>query len=179
MMASTDRLVPVAKILKSYGTDGALLLRFYVTYREIIELERPVFIKFDRLSVPFFISKFESLRDSQAVVTLRGIYNSSLSEEVKGKRVYIDYIEREKESTESEVFKAMVGYSVFSDKEEYLGSILSFHNFPGNPCFSIGDDEEDQEQFLLPIHPDLIIYVDPEKEEIEVILPDGLQDVQI
>lgn len=175
MLASANRLVPVAKILKSFGTEGALLVRFHNSYREQLEQKRPVFIIYDKLPVPFFISSFKKRGDNQAIIELRGIYNNKLSEEVKGRRVYLDYIELEKDDLENH--EKAIGYKVYNQQRELLGEVLTFYNFPGNPCYGVGSKESGEELFLLPIHPDIILKESKRREEFTVELPIGLQEL--
>ena len=49
-------MLPIAKILKSDGTDGGLLISERgVDFFSDIDRKEPVFIEFDGLPVPFFI----------------------------------------------------------------------------------------------------------------------------
>ena len=57
--APSDRLVQIAKVLKSHGTDGGILLGFRDIMPEDIDRQEPVFIAFDGLPVPFFFDSFE------------------------------------------------------------------------------------------------------------------------
>ena len=59
--APSDRLVQIAKVLKSHGTDGGILLGFRDIMPEDIDRQEPVFIAFDGLPVPFFIDLIKYL----------------------------------------------------------------------------------------------------------------------
>ena len=50
-------LIQIARIVKSNGTDGELLVSFRDVMPEDIDIQEPVFIYSDGLPVPFFIEK--------------------------------------------------------------------------------------------------------------------------
>ena len=59
MQKSANILLPVAKVLKSFGTDGGVILRYNDQAPDGFSLKEPVFIYFDGLPVPFFISHLQ------------------------------------------------------------------------------------------------------------------------
>ena len=72
----------IAQVLKSNGTDGELVMSFRSIAPEDINLQEPVFIIFDGLSVPFFIESFTKRGNSKALVRLTGIHNQEDVEEI-------------------------------------------------------------------------------------------------
>ena len=61
-------MLPIGKVLKSDGTDGGILLGLSELGLEDIDLKEPVFIAFDGLEVPFFISSIRAKGSTKAVV---------------------------------------------------------------------------------------------------------------
>ena len=51
-------MLPVAKVVKSFGTDGGLLVSSNVDL-DTLDFQGPVFIVFDGLQVPFFILDYQ------------------------------------------------------------------------------------------------------------------------
>ena len=47
-------MTPIAKVLKSYGSEGEVLIGFRALLPEDIDQEEPVFVEFDGIPVPFF-----------------------------------------------------------------------------------------------------------------------------
>ena len=66
-------MLQVAKVLKSHGTDGGILLGFRGIDPEDIDTTEPVFIYFDELPVPFFIQTLRRRGMDKAIVSLNDV----------------------------------------------------------------------------------------------------------
>lgn len=64
---------------------------------------------------------------------------------------------------------------MYNPAGEYIGEVTEFNDYPGNPCLSFVT--EDGNEHLVPIHDDLILGMDEEKELLVVELPIGLLDL--
>ena len=94
-----------------------------------------------------------------------------MAEEIIGEYIYI-------ESTESDIrqddkIADIIGYSVEDKRLGKIGAISDIYYYPNNPCLAI-ISYNTQEEFLLPIHEDLISAIDHKKRIIKVIAPAGL-----
>lgn len=153
-------MLRIAKILKSNGVDGGLLVGLFDIEADGIDLREPVFIFFDELPVPFFISDIQAKGVSRAVVHLNDITSLGDAEELAGKEIFI---EGEAYSGEEEDF---VGWTVL-DKGREVGEVSGVEPIPGNLCIYIGDA-------LVPLHEDLVISADPQARILNLDLPEGL-----
>ena len=72
-MSESSRLIQVAQVLKSNGTDGEVLMGFRNIDPDDINLQEPVFIEFDGLPVPYFMESFIRRGTSKALVRLTGV----------------------------------------------------------------------------------------------------------
>lgn len=174
MLTSANKLLPVAKVIKSFGTKGEIIIRFAPSFQEEIDKEIPVFITFDELPVPFFIETITSKGANQAVVKLRGIDNIDLAEELIGKDVMTEYGSLE---TEEPNLTDFIGFKVEESTGNHIGTITDFYDYPNNPCFEITQEGKNGNEFLLPIHEDIIIGSDSSSKTIFVQLPEGLKDL--
>jgi 16S rRNA processing protein RimM len=174
MNAPADKLMPVAKVIKSFGNEGEIVVRFASSFRDDINEKKPVFIKYDGLPVPFFISCMTTKGNNQAIIKLKGIDSSSLSEEITGQTIFTNYMEVQVDDSD---FSLLVGFSVLDQDGRILGKISSFHDYPGNPCFGITPSGTKQSEFLVPVHEDFILDSNFDKKEIRLILPKGLTDL--
>ena len=184
-MAGYDNLQQVAQVLKSNGTDGELVMSFRDIAPEDINLKEPVFIYFDGLPVPFFIESFTKRGNSKALVHLTGIHSSEDVEEIAGKAVYIEEDNLPELSLEEDGFAALVGWTLltpvgnFSTSLEMtedveiteVGEITDFIDIPNNPCIEV---ETENGAVMIPLHEDLILSLDPDYQEIIMIIPEGL-----
>lgn len=166
-MTPTANLQKIAKVLKSNGTDGELLISFFAMDPEDLEISEPVFILFDGLPVPFFVQSLRRRGQNKALVHLNGIYDLKDCEEVCGKDIYLP-ADAEAAYGEGD-FSFLVGWEL-RDAGKSLGRIADFVDIPGNPCLELEDGR------LVPLHEDFITAVDEDAAVVEMELPSGLLD---
>lgn len=153
-------MLQIAKILKSNGTDGGILIGVRDIDVNEIDLKEPVFINFDGLPVPFFILDLQKKGTSKAVVHLNDVTSLEDAEEIVGREVFIEgEWEEEKELN-------FDGWTVYDHGKE-LGTVTGLEPIPGNPCLYIGD-------ILIPFHEDFIVSLDEDEQALYLDLPDGL-----
>lgn len=166
-MTPTANLQKIAKVLKSNGTDGELLVSFFAMDPEDLEISEPVFILFDGLPVPFFVQSLRRRGQNKALVHLNGIFDLKDCEEVCGKDIYLP-ADAEAAYGEGD-FSFLVGWEL-RDAGKSLGRIADFVDIPGNPCLELEDGR------LVPLHEDFITAVDEDAAVVEMELPSGLLD---
>ena len=81
-------MLAIARILKSYGTDGGLLVSSDVDL-ESLEKGEPVYIVYDGLEVPFFISACTP-KGSRYILHLTDICTLEDADEVVGRDILAD-----------------------------------------------------------------------------------------
>lgn len=156
-------MIPVAKILKSNGIDGDLLVGLLDIGIEDIDTTEPVFVIFDGLPVPFFIESIEAKGRTRAIVHLTDIDSLEDAEETVGREILLD---AEYEDDGEEDF---TGWTLF-DGEKLIGTITGIEEIPGNPCLEVAGA-------LIPLHEDFIVSADPQKRILVMNLPEGLLSV--
>ena len=166
-MTPTANLQKIAKVLKSNGTDGELLISFFAMDPEDLEITEPVFILFDGLPVPFFVQSLRRRGQNKALVHLNGIFDLKDCEEICGKDIYLP-ADAEAAYGEGD-FSFLVGWEL-RDAGKSLGRIADFVDIPGNPCLELEDGR------LVPLHEDFITAVDEDSAVVEMELPSGLLD---
>ncbi len=153
-------MLRIAKILKSNGTDGGLLIGLFDIDVEEIDLKEPVFIEFDGLPVPFFFQDIQAKGSSKAIVHLNDVLDLTDAEEMVGRDVWLEG------ETEDESGMDIIGWTVLC-RGEKLGEVTDIEPIPGNFCIYVGES-------LLPLHEDFIISADPETRTLDLDLPEGL-----
>jgi len=153
-------MIPVAKILKSNGTQGDLLIGLLDVSIEEISTNEPVFVIFDGLPVPFFVESITQRGNTRAIVHLTDIDSLQDAEEVVGREILLD-AEFEEESEED-----FTGWTLY-DKDRLVGTISGLEDIPGNPCLEVAGA-------LVPLHEDFILEADPEQKRLVMDLPEGL-----
>jgi len=157
-------MLPVARILKSFGTDGGLLISSFVDF-ESLDLKEPVFIVFDGLQVPFFIQEY-SPKGSKAIIHLNDVGNLTDAEELVGREILAD-VELEDEQEQN-----FDGWTI-TDHGRTLGICTGMEPIPGNICLYV-ERADTKEEILIPLHQDFIVYADPDERVLALELPDGL-----
>lgn len=170
-MMLAGSLQPVAKVLKSNGSDGSLVLGIHsLEVQDFLSLTRqekvPVFLYFEGLPVPFFIEEAEPRGSSRLLVRMTGIRSGRDAEEVVGAKVYMDASQFEDE-TEGEDLSGLLGWTL-CHRGVPVGVIAAFEDIPGNPCLEL------EGGVLIPLHEELIRSLDEENRCLDMELPDGL-----
>ena len=168
--ASKDSLVQIAKVLKSHGTDGGVLLGFRDILPEDIDTQEPVFIEFDGLPVPFFIDSFERKGRDKAIVRLTDLASLDDAEEIVGRAVFAEPDSIAGYDDDDEGLEGFIGLVLF-DRDTRIGEVTDYEDIPGNPCLYV---DTANGQAMIPLHEDFILSIDPEAGEIVMDLPAGL-----
>ena len=153
-------MLQIAKILKSNGTDGGLLIGVRDIEVGQIELQEPVFIEFDGLPVPFFIQDIQQRGNSKAIIHLNDIVNLEDAEEVVGRPIFIEGEWEEEDEMD------FTGWTLLN-RGQRVGTVTGMEPIPGNLCLYVGET-------LVPLHPDLILSADPAARILDLDLPEGL-----
>jgi len=157
-------MLSVAKILKSHGTDGGVLVGLRRIVCEEIDIKEPVYISFDELPVPFFIEKMEAKGTDKLIIHLNDVHNLQDAEELVGKDIFLD---AEQEGEEGPDF---VGWTVL-DKGVRIGEVSDYEPIPGNLCLYV---QTASGQVMIPLHEELILGVDSKKKILDIDIPAGL-----
>ena len=166
-------LLRVAQVVKSYDVNGEVVIRLSSGVLEDYNFKKePVFIIFDGLPVPFFITSFKSKGTNGALVKFETINDFSHSEELVKKEIFVDSTTVDPDSIEMDEDEAMAafltGFKVKDQSGKQVGEISDYYNYPSNPCIELNG------KFLVPFNEDLIIKLDPKKRVISMTIPGGL-----
>ena len=156
-------MLPVAKVVKSFGTDGGLLLSGNVDL-ETLDFKEPVFIEFDGLQVPFFILDCQP-KGGKTVVHLNDVDNLEDAEEMVGRTIYADV------EMEDEQELDFTGWAIL-DRGTRIGTCTGIEPIPGNPCLYV--KLADGREPLIPLHEDFIAGIDESSRTLSLNLPEGL-----
>ena len=162
-------MLQIAKILKSNGTDGGLLIGVRDIEVGQIDLQEPVFIEFDGLPVPFFIQDLQQRGTSKAIIHLNDISSLADAEEVVGRGIFIEGEWEEEEELDFTDWTLL-------NRGERVGTVTGMEPIPGNLCVYVRRDGHSglDPESLVPLHEDLIRSADPATRTLDLDLPEGL-----
>ena len=173
MSGAPKDFLRIARVLKSYGTEGEILVGFRETGPEDLNLKEPVFIIFDGLPVPFFIDSLKEKGSSKALLRITGVENLKDAEELAGKDIFAKKSSLITEDGDEDTLdiEDLIGWTLFGKDGGKIGEIIDFEPIPGNPCLYV---EKDGTTVMVPIHDDLIVDIDEEERILTLDLPEGL-----
>lgn len=170
-MSEGIEFIQIARIIKSNGTDGELLMGFRGMTPEDIDIQEPVFIYSDGLPVPFFIENIVPRGNSKALVRLADINSSEDAEELAGQDVYARADDYEDILEDEGDFSALAGWTLCGEDGNTVGTITDYEDIPGNPCLYV---DTENGQVMIPLHEELILSADDENQVLTMSIPDGL-----
>ncbi|MBQ8033953.1 MAG: 16S rRNA processing protein RimM [Bacteroidales bacterium] len=180
--------IAVAHIVKSYNTNGEIVVKLANDLLEDLERKEPVFIYFDELPVPFFIEKFSTKGNSGAVIKFDNINDLAHSEELVKRKIFIEASSATSEALEElaqeDMGAYLSGFVLFDENGTEIGRVTDYYDYPNNPCIeiepaegvrsSLSDVEDGDSPILIPFQEQFIIAFDPEQRKIQMEVPSGL-----
>lgn len=173
MTRAKTEFLRVARVLKSNGTDGEILIGFREISPEDLNQKEPVFITFDGLPVPFFFESFSKKGVNRALVHITGVRNLRDAEEIVGKDIFAkpDALLEYESDDDGLSVDDLIGWTLLDANNEKVGEITDYEDIPGNTCIYV---ETKDGQAMIPLHEDLILSVNEDSKSISVSVPDGL-----
>lgn len=156
-------MLRIAKILKSNGTDGGLLVS--APEVELEEIQGPVFIDFDGLPAPFFITACDRRGSNRYVIRMSDVRNLKDAEELVGRFILFDG-----EFEDEDASADFTGWTVY-DSEKLVGKVTGMEPIPGNLCLYVASPSG---EVMIPLHEDFIVKADSKARILYLNLPAGL-----
>ena len=178
MLPAEDTLLPVGRIIKSYGTEGEVMIAFQEGIADLLKRDEPVWLFYDGLPVPFYITSIQPKGPRKAVVRLEeDIDTLADAEEAAGKEVWLDptdYPELSETDThilteDGLTLEDLVGFALLDQDGRSAGTIADIQDYSGNICLELSGSGA-----LVPFHDDLIIDIDIEKKTLTMSISEGL-----
>lgn len=169
----------VARITKSFGLSGELLIHLFDTFPAKFDTKEPLFVVIDKLAVPLFCDRFERRGRSGALVVFSDFYSERRTAELIGCELY-----REEMKVETGVVAALdpdadelfpedlVGFRVVVD--ETLEGVIDEFVDGENPLFLVTLAGR---QVYIPVADEFITEIDTDMSLIRFELPEGLVDL--
>lgn len=164
----------IGTLARTHGYSGEFLLKINNLSFEDLEKMESVFIEFDGILVPFFISELTLRGDNSVTVRFDDIETQDQASEFVNCSVYSTSVIISEKSDTKALVNSFTGYRVIDKKLGLLGTITGFLDITDNPLFKI---KKSGKEILLPVTDEFIMEVDKEKKTITVQTPEGLIDI--
>jgi len=156
----------IGRITKTYGFEGAVVVRSESGITVEPEQGEPVFVVIDGIPVPFFTRDAFSPSPGTLVISFDDYLTSESVISLKGCEVRIAG-----EAEESDDLAALNGYMMTDSNSGFSGTIISVLQNPGQLLAVVNAPGG---EIFVPLHPDLIVRIDRKRKRIEMSLPEGL-----
>src|SRR5574344_2850742 len=184
--ADSIKLTPVAQIVKTYDSTGEVLIRINAPEFEerLANIKEPVFIHFEELPVPFFITSAVQRSGNAWIIKFSTVRDGAHAQELVGNDIFIEDPRSAKENSTdasgdstsegaeqdnqiSDV-EQLIGFKLLDEDGTEKGVITSFYEFTANICLEINNST------MVPLHEDLIISISKKDKTIAMKIPKGL-----
>ena len=172
---SSNQFAEIGTIQRTHGVNG----EFQVIWNNDFYLEdfnlESVFIEFEGIPIPFFISSIRSKGEDKALVKLDDVEDVNVANEFVGMKLLLpsDQLESDDELLMSD----LVGYTVISNHNQLVGVILDYQEFKSNAVFTIKHQSDGE--LMIPAVDELIVEIDSERKTIVMEIADGLIDLYL
>jgi len=180
-MVETALLLPVAEVLKLFGNNGTLVVKFRPNALAKFRETEPVFAIMDGIPVPFFIATYKIHGNDRAHILFDAIYRETQALEIIGKTLYQTAPVHAPKKSRQKNFEdpsLLIGFSVSDIKLGRLGDVKAFIDWQMNPCLSIRRNNS-PETFLVPFQEAFITSIDIKAKHISMSLPEGLLEINV
>ena len=166
-MLDTVQFTRIGQVLKSNGTDGQVIISLFGIGTEDISETEPVYIEFDGLPVPFFLSGVSQRGSSRILAHLTDVNSLDDAQELAGRAVYYPAAWFE----EDDDFQDFTGWTLYDADGGAVGRICGLEPIPGNPCLDVLVKGQ---TVMVPFHEDFIASVDERQRRLVLNVPAGL-----
>lgn len=173
-MINKDKCILLGTLAKPHGTKGSLLIRFSGLKAEEFRDKGLVFIEIDGLPVPFFVESFQEKTDVSAILKLEGIDSETKAREFAGCSVFVMKDQVKGKTIALAGTTEIRGYRVSDIHLGFIGFAEKITNLPTNPLLLV---KRNDKEYLIPVHENIIRYIDKKQGLIQIDAPDGLFEI--
>ena len=170
---TSERNILLGRITRVHGFEGAVNVKLDKQFSENLTEKESVFLEIEGKLVPFFIEYIEPTSPGFIRMKFEGYDSVSEVQEFTGCSIF-DTGKLPQKKNGGLQLKDLIGYLVISENME-LGKIIDIIENPGQFLLEVVNSSGNS--ILIPFHEDLIIGIDPESENVTMILPEGLADI--
>ena len=156
----------LGEFIKLFSFKGEVILYSEIK-SDVVEQLNSIFVNFNESYVPFKIVKLKSHKKNIYRAKLENISSENDAKEFINKSVYIEKNEKIDDDDNVDNFKVY-------NKNKYIGIVLSTYNKTGQTLIEV---KMSKKTILIPLVDELIKEISYEKQEIQMILPEGLLDI--
>jgi 16S rRNA processing protein RimM len=156
----------IGRITKTYGFEGAVVVRSESGIRGEPQQGEPVFVVKDGIPVPFFTREAYSPSPDTLIISFDDYLTAESVAHLRGCVVRTEGTEES-----ADELAALAGFTLSDTLSGLSGTITEVLRNPGQlMAVAVIHGEE----VLIPLHPDLVVSLDRKHKKIRMALPGGL-----
>ena len=172
-----DRLLSLGRIVGAHGVKGAVKV---FSYAESVSSFKPgsgLYTEVGGLEKMFAI-QWARPHGKTILLALEGITTRNQAEALRGLELFALRDSLEKLEEGEYYWSDIIGLSVFTVEDEYLGRVASVMQTGSNDVYVVkNDDGAEPEEILVPALEWVVMEIDVKKKTMCVDLPEGLRDL--
>ncbi|MEJ2655835.1 MAG: ribosome maturation factor RimM [Desulfobacterales bacterium] len=167
--------LPVGKIVGSHGVKGNLKVR---SYAESLTVFKPgkliLVIQAGQIERKYSIN-WAKPHGKFLLLSLKGIENRNAGDSLVGNDLFIERAELPELEEGSYYWADIIGLSVFSIDDQYIGRVESIIPTGGNDVYVVkNQNKNDNHEILIPAIESVVLEMDFKNKIMRVALPEGL-----
>ena len=165
-----EDLTEVGYIYRAHGYKGNVLGKITFPNPDIFHGLEAIFVEIGADVVPHMLERCTIQKKDQALIKIVSVDTEAAAKALCGSKLFLPAAAL----PEIEEDPTYVGYTVFNQHKQEVGTVTDYMDIPGNPLLEIDDDDSK----LIPFHKDLIIEINDDAESIQMELTEGLNSLE-
>jgi 16S rRNA processing protein RimM len=162
----------LGRITRVHRFDGVVTVKLEKYFSEKIPELESVFIEIDDRPVPFFITSFMQPDNLTLRLQFQAYESDTKIKEFTGCKVYLT---KELNLSVENSMGFLLNFKVTGPGRKQVGIIKEIIEQPGHLLLNI--ETPAKHELLLPLHEDLINSIDKKNKTIDLIIPDGIEEI--
>ena len=173
-MIRPEEVFLIGKLGRPHGVKGEITFMFTDDVFDRADAEY-LLLELDGILVPFFMEEYRFHGSETALVKFCDIDSQEAARELTGCDVYFPRSLADEAGGDMSL-ALIVGYTIVDVQGgSHMGTIESVDDSTANLLFAVATPEG--RELLLPAHAELVEYVDTERQEVGMHLPEGITDL--
>ena len=167
--------INVGKFVAAFGLTGELVLRHMLGKKTIFKEGEAIFIEeLKGTYLPYFIKSSKAKNKEETSLQIEGINTREKALKFIQKSVWLQQGDFKKLVAKNSPL-VLLGYTLIDDGKE-IGKVREVIEQPHQVLLQINIEGKEA---LIPLHEETLVSIDHKKNEVHVILPEGLLDVYL
>ena len=163
-------------ITRLHGVRGQVRVYLDVDNPSAYKKLESVYVDINNKLVPFSISQVQIIKNSQAIFTFSKVNTYDDAAALVGKALYLPDELLPDLSADQFYLHEIIGYMLIDENRGELGEIKDIFDYGVNRVVQVFYQSK---ELLLPLHQDMIVKLDKEKQQVVINTAEGLIDLYL